>query len=203
MGWFLSRRPHPQVRELKGLRCCIVAWRRAVIEAWYRERAASQEELARKLSQLNWYNHGAGGADPFTDHVLHVPVGDLEPQLYLEAEWRIDTAASIAWALGLVDEIPPMAQRSDSAMLETFFPLQGSLPAAVKDARLRDRAAIIGKVTEWRQNLKAASANRDGSVGSPTEEAAAFEFSRAYERTRGLVWVLTAAPSIDDTDVDV
>jgi hypothetical protein len=145
-----------------------------VIEAWYRQGAASREELAEKLSQLNWYNHGAGGADAFTEHVLHVPVGDLDPPLHLAAEWRIDTAASIAWALGLVDEIPPMAERSDSAVLEAFFPLRGSLPASVKDARLRDRAAIVEKATEWRQNLKAASANRNSSGGSPTEEAAAF-----------------------------
>jgi hypothetical protein len=164
---------------------------------------ASRQELAEKLSQLNWYNHEAGGADPFTDHILRVPVGDLEPPAYLGAEWRIETAVSIAWALSLVDEIPPTAQRSDSAMLETFFPLQGSLPASVKEARLRDRAAIIDKVTEWKQNLSGARANRDRSVGSPMEEAAAVEFSRAYERTRGLVWVLTAAPSIDDTARDV
>ena len=201
MGWF-SRKPppHPHLRELIGLRCCLTAWRRAVIEHWHQDGVASREELTERLSQLGWYNTGAGGADPFTEHVLQVPVGDLDPSLLLGAHWRAEAAASIAWALGLVDQIPPPSQRSDVAALESLFPLADRSAPAIAQARMRDRAAIAGKLAEWKQHLSVATANRE--TAGPADESAAFAVSRAYERTRGLAWVLTDVASIDDTVMD-
>ena len=201
MGWF-SRKPppHPHVRELIGLRACLTAWRRAAIEHWYQDGVASREELTERLSQLGWYNRGAGGADPFTEHVLGVPVGELDPSLLLGAHWRAEAAAGIAWALDLMDEIPPMSERSDPATLERFFPLRDAPPPSIAQARLRDRAAIAGKLAEWKEHLSVATASREAA--GPADEAAAFAFSRAYERTRGLAWVLTDVASIDDTPMD-
>ena len=198
MGWF-SRKPapHPQLRELHALRSSIVAWHRAAIERWYQDGVASQEELTERLSQLRWYNVGAGGADPFTEYVLGLPVGDLAPSLVLGAHWRGEAAAAIAWALGLVDEIPPPPQRSDPALIEGLFPLQGAPAPAIRDARLRDRAEIAAKLSEWKQHLDVTAKNRDRA--GPADEAAALEFSRSYERARALAWVLGEAPSIDDT----
>src|SRR5262252_10534691 len=80
MGWFLRKRAlHPNLRELKALRCCITAWRRAAIEHWFLDGVASREALTERLSQLNWYNSVWDGADPFTDFVLKIPVGEMEP----------------------------------------------------------------------------------------------------------------------------
>lgn len=180
----------------------MTAWRRAVIEHWYQQGEASLEQLTERLSQLAWYNRGAGGADPFTEHVVRVPVGALEPSLLLGAHWRAETAVSVAWALGLLDEIPSPSQRSDAPLLEAFFPLTEAPPASLAGARLRDRAVLSGKLLEWRRHLATATANRERATGGPTEEVAALEFSRAYERARGLAWILGDAPSIDDVVMD-
>jgi hypothetical protein len=201
MGWFGKPRkpPHPNLRELNGLRWCITAWRRAVIEHWYQDGEDSHEVLSEKLSALGWYNHAAGGADEFTEFVLQVPVGELDPSLLLGAHWRAETATAIAWALGLVAVIPPMPERSDSATLDGFFPLDDR-PPAIAAARLRDHALIAAELAAWKQNLVLATANRERA--GPADEAAALEFSRAYERTRGLAWVLSDAAQIDDTPMD-
>jgi hypothetical protein len=201
MGLFGKKRPppHPNLRELNGLRWCITAWRRAAIEHWFLDGVASREELTEKLSQLGWYNHAWDGADEFTNFVLSVPVGELDPSLLLGAHWRGETASAIAWALGLVDVIPPPSQRSDAATMETFFPLDDR-PPGIAQARLRDRALIAAELAAWKQNLAAAAATRDRAA--LPDELAAFEFSRSYERARGLAWVLSSLAEIEDTPMD-
>jgi hypothetical protein len=200
MGWFSRKRPpHPNLRELHAIRYCVTAWRRAAIEHWHQDGVASREELTERLSQLNWYNYAWEGADPFTDFILKVPVGEMEPPLLLEAHWRAETATGIAWALGLIDEIPPLSQRADAALLETFYPLDGQ-PPAITQVNLRDRALIAAELAAWKQNLVVATEKRERA--GPADETAAFEFSRAYERTRGLAWVLSDAPAIEDTPMD-
>jgi hypothetical protein len=52
----------------------------------------------------------------------------------------------------------------------------------------------------WKQNLVVATASRERA--GPADENAAFELSRAYERTRGLAWVLSDTPAIEDTPTD-
>ena len=202
MGWFSKKErkpPHPNLRELNGLRWCITAWRRAAIEHWFHDGVASREELTEKLSALNWYNHVWDGADEFTDFVLKIPVGEMDPSLLLGAHWRGETASAIAWALGLVDVIPPPSQRADAERLEGFFPIGGQAPQ-IAQIGLRDRALIAAELAAWKQNLVVAAANRDRA--GPTDETAAFEFSRSYERTRGLAWVLSDLADIEDTPMD-
>lgn len=197
MGWFSRKRvPDPNLRELRALRCCVTAWRRAAIEHWSLDGVGRREELTERLSHLNWYNYGWSGADPFTDFVLKIPVGEMEPPLLLEAHWRGETAVSIAWALGLLERIPSASERADVAQMESFYPLAGEVPALV-GAQLRDRDLIAAELAAWKQNLVVATASREGA--GPTDENAAFEFSRAYERTRGLAWVLSDTPAIEDT----
>ena len=201
MGWFSKKRPppDPKLREFHGLRWCITAWRRAAIEHWFEDGVASPEELTERLEALNAHNYAWDGADEFTDFILKVPVGEMEPPLLLGAHWRIEAACAIAWAMGLVEVIPPPSQRSDAATMESFFPTDDR-PSAIGQMALRDRALIAAELAAWKQNLVVAAANRDRA--GPTDEAAAFEFSRAYERTRGLAWVLSDLADIDDTPMD-
>jgi hypothetical protein len=152
--------------------------------------------VTERLSHLNWYNHGGGGADPFTDFVLKIPIGEMEPPLLLGAHWRGETAVSIAWALGLLERIPAASQRADMAQMESFYPLDGEVPALAA-AQLRDRDLIAAELAAWKQTLLVATASRERA--GPDDENAAFEFSRAYERTRGLAWVLSGTPAIEDT----
>jgi hypothetical protein len=188
---------------LEAIRCCVTAWRRAVIEHWFQDGADSREALSARLSALSDYNRGWDGADPFTEQVLAIPVGGLEPSLLLEAHWRGETAAAIAWALGLIPELPPPSQGTDAAILDRWYPVGESSPGvvrAMREARLRDRAILTAKLAEWRQHLASAEAERERA--GPADREAAFAFSRAYERTRGLAWVLSDVSTIEDTPVD-
>jgi hypothetical protein len=176
----------------------VVAWHRALIEDWDRERAAPREELAERLSALGWYAQVAGRPDPFTNHVLGIPVGELDEPLYLGAHWRIETAAGIAWALGLAKALPPAAERCDDEALMALFPLYGDPPGALRAARLGDRADIARELAVWKAQTAGARRARDESGAEP----AALAFSRAFERARGLAWVLGDEPSVEDAPFD-
>jgi hypothetical protein len=198
MGWLWSRRRrHPHVRELRGLRACLLAWHRSVLEDWHRQAAAPPEALEERLSALRWYAHGLGGTDPLTDHVLAMPIGALGQPLYLGAHWRAETAVSIAWALRLADAIPPVEDRSDIDALSALMPLDAPPPEAIRGATLRDRAELTRARDDWKRRTDAAEARRSEAPGEPAELA----FSRAYERTRGLAWVLDGAPTIEDATI--
>jgi hypothetical protein len=198
MRWPWSRRrKHPHARELRGLRACLLAWHRSVLEDWHRQGVAPADELTRRLAALQGYAAGLGGTDPFTDHVLGVPVGGLEQPLYLGAHWRGETAASLAWALRLVDAIPPVDERSDMGVLEALMPLDAAPPEALRHATLRDRAELARARDDWRRQTAEADDRRAGA----SSELAELAFSRAFERARGLAWILDGAPSIEDVVV--
>ena len=78
-----------------------------------------------------------GGVDPFTTLVVSVPVGQLEEPLFLEALYRIETAAALAWTLGLSDTLPPVSEGADFDRLSGIFPLEGAPSAAIPGARKR------------------------------------------------------------------
>ena len=150
MGWF-SRKPppHPHLRELIGLRCCLTAWRRAVIEHWHQDGVASHEELTERLSQLGWYNAGAGGADPFTEHVLQVPVGDLDLSLLLGAHWRTETAAASPGRWASSTRSRRRRNARTPRRWRACFPLRNVIGAgdrAVPSARSRGNRRQAGRV---------------------------------------------------------
>jgi hypothetical protein len=192
--------PPPHRRELNGLLACISAWRRALLDAHLREGALDAGTLAERLSDLVAYVELAGGTDKFTRHVLGIAVGELDQTLFLEALYRIETAVSIAWALGLVDALPPIEEGADVETLSQLFPLYGSPARSIREATLRvtPRAAdeLAAQRSSWSSRLATARQKR---ALSPNDESLAIQFSRAFERTRGLVWVSSDTPSIEDT----
>jgi hypothetical protein len=181
------------------LMSCIVAWRRAVLEAHYRE-GAEPHVLDEKRSALTWYAQGAGGTGPFTEHLLCMRVGELDEPLFLEALYRIESATSIAWALGLLASIPPVEEGAEFEALSNLFPLDGAPGASTRDARLRDPQELFHQGLEWKRLTAAARKRCDEFPGEP---AAAIQFSRAFERSRGLVWVSSNAGWLEDTGLDV
>jgi len=191
--------PHRQARELRALISCLVAWRRAVLESQYRDGATDTPSLEESRAGLIWYVEGMGGADSFTTHIIHVPIGDLDEPLYLAALWRVEAAGGIAWAVGLIDEIPQLQDGSDEAMLDRLFPLAGPPDPAVGAAEMRDRAEIADKLEEWRA-LATVARRR---VNDWRVETTAIELSRAFERARALAWVLGTDRWIDDTLFEV
>lgn len=186
---------HRHAREMRALVSCLVAWRRAVLESKHRDGTSDPATLNDSLSALVWYVHNVGGADAFTTHIIQVPIGELDEPLFLAALWRIEAVGSIAWALQLTDQIPALEYDSDAEELDRLFPLDGPPAASVQGAELRDRAEIAAKLDEWR--IVASAARR--RVNDWRFVVSAIELSRAFERARGLTWVLDDALWIDDT----
>ena len=178
---------------------CLVAWHRAVLEARHQGGAVDTQELEQKRSALAAYAHAAGGTDPFTEHVVQLPVGQLDKPLFLEALYRMETAVGVAWALGLLETVPPPEVGADFETLSGLFPLEGSPAPSIRDAKLRAQTELRNKVAEWAELTALARKKRDASPG----ESTAIPFSRAYERTRGLVWVSSDTPWIEDTAVNI
>ena len=188
--------PHPHRRELGGLLSCIVAWRRAVLEAQARDPELDAAMLAGPLEKLRAYAQAAGETDPFTLRVLGSSIGELEEPLFLEALYRIETAAGIAWALGLLDVLPPIEARADFEALGALYPLTAPPPERLVNATLRDSAVIAEQLSVWSSRLDAA---RKRHEQSPDDESAPLQFSRAFERTRGLAWVSGDTQYVEDT----
>lgn len=166
-----------------------------MLEHWFREKEADAPALEEKRDALAWYAKGAGGADPFSSHVLQAPIGKLDQGLFLLAHYRIETAISIAWALGLAEVIPPIEERASLELLDRLLPLRG-MPQ-IRDAKLRDRAQLELALGEWRARTVEASLRR--SEGSDAN----VQFSRAFERARGLAYVCGAAAWLDDVEIAV
>lgn len=177
---------------------CLVAWRRAVLEAHLRDGVADAKTLEERRSALARYAHAAGGTDPFADHVLRVPVGELDDSLFLEALYRIETAVGVAWTLGLIAAVPAPEVGADFEALSALFPLDGAPAPSIRDAKLREQAEISSKLSEWMALTASARKKRDGSPG----ESTAIAFSRAFERARGIAWVHSGTPWIEDTVID-
>jgi hypothetical protein len=201
--WFGRKREapkaHVQLRELRGLMSCLVAWRRAALEGQFQDGAADRETFEEKRSALAWYVEGAGGVDPFATYVVNTPVGELEEGLFLEALYRIETAVGIAWALGLIEKLPPPEERADFEKLSSLFPVDAAPDPAIRDAKLRDPQEIAKKLEEWKALTAAKRRARDVAQ----DEATALPFSRAFERTRGLLWVNGETELIEDVAMDV
>lgn len=173
---------------------CTCAWRRAVFETQYREHSEAGGALEDARKSLALYCEAAGGVSPFANAILSVPLGELDEDLFLLGLYRMDVAASIAWALHLMDEIPPLTSSSDAERIASLFPLDGGPGWTRDDVCPRDPPVLKQVLDEWRSTLAAARTNRDGS------EERELEFSRAYERTRGLKWVCTDLPWVEDVE---
>jgi hypothetical protein len=196
LGWLRRRKPHAHRRELSALLSCLVAWRRAVLEAQYHDAPDRAAELEERLSALRWYAHGAGGTDPFTTHVMEFPLGELDEPLFLLALYRIEVAVGIAWALGLLDSLPPIDEGADVATLDHLLPADGSPHESIPGARLRDREQLTAARGEWTETLRSVRARREETH----DESTAVQFSRAFERARALTWVTSNAPFIEDME---
>jgi hypothetical protein len=178
---------------------CITSWRRAVLEAQVRDGVAEAGPLDTKRALLSTFTLAAGGADPFTEDVLQVPVGQMEEPHFLEALFRIEAALGIAWALGLVPSLPATTVGADWKSLAALFPPDAAPPASVRDARLRAPEELQRTLAEWKVITAEARKVRDAD---PTHETA-IPFSRAFERTRALVWVTGEVPWLEDVPMDV
>ena len=54
-GFFRKRREHPHRRELYGLMSCLVAWRRALLEAYLRDGVGENASLEERRAALAGY----------------------------------------------------------------------------------------------------------------------------------------------------
>ena len=182
---------HVHARELGGLVASVVAWRRGGLEQALRDGVAVVD-LEQDRNSLAWYAEGAGIQDPLVAELLAIPVGELDTELFLLASYRIEAAGGIAWALGLIETLPPPEQRIGLHDVVTLFPLQGEPSPAIDHAKRRPDAELEAKLADLIPVL-------DRPV-DPGDEAANIAFSRAFERVRALQWVQSGAPFLDDVD---
>jgi hypothetical protein len=152
--------------------------------------------LGDELGNLAAYADAAGVTDPLAQHLLACPVGALDGPLYLEGLYRIETAASIAWGIELAETIPPVEDPADYDTLRSLFPLTEA--PAIARARRRDEAVVAAELAAWTARLAVA---RTTSDASPADESAGIQRSRAFERTRGLMWVSGDARYVEQTIV--
>ena len=198
MGWFSRRRPapHPHLRELAALQSCVVAWRRSVLEHWLESDQAGEDELSERLDSLRSYAEYATGLDPLAQDALMVPVGQLDQSELLLATYRIEAASTIAWALQLAPEIPQIEERADTNALAALFPLDGPPGWSRDDVTRRPPSDIRSAGEDWSARAQSAFAER-------TTPESHVEFSRAFERARGLLWVESDLDSLDDVHIEL
>ena len=177
-----------------------MAWRRATLESDF-DAGVAPAELAEDLSALRWYHHGLGDAlganDDFVALVYEVPFGEMDQSLFLEALYRIETATSIAWALHLTESIPSVDMPAEFEQLDILFP-PNSGKGAFDRATLRHMDELRRTRDDWEKIVGEARARRDEA---PREEMS-MEYSRAYERFRGLIWTCDSTLArIEDAQV--
>jgi len=190
-----KNKAHAHQRELRTLMSCIVAWRRACLESYHLNGQATVGALNERIDLLGLYINSAGGADPFTTQLLQIGVGDLPESWFLEALFRLETAVSVAWALRLLENMPDIQERADHDLLGSFFPTDGPPSPLLAKAALRPEGELSAMLAEWAAISATARKLRDAS---PEDEGAGIQFSRAFERTRGLVWVSSNSEWIED-----
>jgi len=104
-------------------------------------------ESACTLDELNAWVAGLGLGDelePEEAELLTVPAGKLPPQEVLNAVWRVEGLAILAWALGLVADLPPYDRPVEvDALLPAVGFLKLDAARTIRDgARLRDAAEL-------------------------------------------------------------
>jgi hypothetical protein len=114
--------PSPTAERVARQALCLgtVAWR-AILE---REDAAREELERARMELLEWANAAGIGQELEPDEwrLLQRPVGMLDEQEAMDAEWLIEGAAVLAWALGTF-ELPPYDREADVTTLWTVLAL--------------------------------------------------------------------------------
>ena len=93
-----------QVARRAAILAAVVA--RGLIEADQElpDHAAALAEDLAFYDQLGLATH----AEPQEDALIRAPHGTLEPQAMIDATWRAEGLAVLAWALGQLDALPPI-----------------------------------------------------------------------------------------------
>jgi len=81
--------------------------------------------------------------EPAEVDLLQEPVGSLEPPVDIDAAWRIEAVAALAWALGLYEKLPPYDEPAHVGdVREVVRFLDPEAKQLLEKAELRDAAEI-------------------------------------------------------------
>jgi hypothetical protein len=93
-----------------------------------------------------WARAGADDdeVDDLEDAILARPPDALHAQLVAHGTWQIEGAVVLAWALGLIDELPPYDEPADPSLVASTvaFPDAEATAALLRSATRRDQAQI-------------------------------------------------------------
>lgn len=184
-------------RELDGLRSCILAWRRALLELRFRS-GDDPGQLAVEHDDLAAYADAAGEGAPFSRTVIDTPIGELDERAFLIALYRTEVATSIAWALTLTGTITPVEESADLSTLDELLPLYAAPSPRIAAAVLRDPREIATHRDHWSE---LALTMRDRSERDPEDRTAGMQFSRAFWRHYGLQWVAGTETHVENAAV--
>jgi len=119
--------------------------------------------------------------------VLKAPTGRVPRRQLMLMHWRIECVGVLAWALGLLPEIPDASERFDYDAIDALSPeTREQATARTQTACLRPTRELMEARARWRQNRLSTEAalQRD-----PKSSELQLRRSRALERYRALIWL--------------
>jgi hypothetical protein len=173
---------------------CHLSAERAHAEIGVREGKLSPEQGKEIAALLYAAAFGTGmleHMDEIERHVFDSAVAALPEKPLMIVHWRSECAVALGWALGLLDSLPPPAERGQFPWPES----RQAFAAFRARARLREAATLDAKLGEWAE-LRRATAR---ALEQTDDEAHRLEDSRALERYRALLWLRTRSRDLDST----
>jgi hypothetical protein len=81
---------------------------------------------------------------PVEHHLMLRPLGGWTKAHFREMSWRIESLGILAWALGLVDSLPPYDTKFSHQAIQALFPLLQSTKLLSSRAKLRSVETLAG-----------------------------------------------------------
>ncbi len=165
---------------------------RTGIDARYVQGAITFDEAAHECAVMAGAPYSLFGVErlePIERVGLFGAIGGLQPDIEIRLHWRLECAGTLAWALGLIAEVPTPDRRFDRAELDRVVPHTCEEVLALSNVQLRPHATLLSMRDRLRvERVKAKAA----LVGHETDMDLSFRNSRALERLRAIEWVLDA-----------
>lgn len=130
--------------------------------------------------------------------VLMADTGAVPPSRLMALHWRVECVGALAWALGLLEDLPPCTERFDYAAIDAAVPKARSAVDDAATATLRPSHEIAAMRARLQSERRAAAEELEGHEG---DRDRSLVHSRALERCRAIEWLVTPdAPSLEATN---
>lgn len=157
-------------------------------------------DLQEARAGIAQWVHAAGASAELEPHeaaILQRPAGQVDDAELAYGTWQIEAAAVLAWALELLDELPPYDQAIDPSLLSATlgFPDAGRTRTVLAAGRRRFQALVDAEAERHQAihtQLAAAVAR-----GEATADEVDLARTITAERLRACSWLRTGGPYAD------